>query len=375
MSQKKMRAIGVRPAKKEVAIIDHDHPEITADTQVKVRSLDVGICGTDREICTFVYGAPPEGADYLVLGHESLGEVVEVGSAVKELKAGDLVVPSVRRPCNDPGCRSCTIDRQDFCQTENFVERGIKENHGYMTEFWVEHEKHLNLVPADLRDYAVLAEPLTIAEKAMDQVWQIQKRLPWANEDPDKLPGEGLNAVVLGAGPIGILGAMKLIACGFKTYVYTRSPAPNPKSEIVGAIGAEYISNTQVTPEELREHVGSIDLVYEGLGVAKVSFDVMMQLGSNGVFAFTGIPSPGGEISVAANDLMRNLVLKNQVIVGTVNADKSAFQNAIKDLGEFKRRWPQALDGVISKRHSPENYEELLVGKPGGIKHVVSFDN
>ena len=375
MSQKKMRAIGVRPAKKEVAIIDHDHPEITADTQVKVRSLDVGICGTDREICTFVYGAPPEGADYLVLGHESLGEVVEVGSAVKELKAGDLVVPSVRRPCNDPGCRSCTIDRQDFCQTENFVERGIKENHGYMTEFWVEHEKHLNLVPADLRDYAVLAEPLTIAEKAMDQVWQIQKRLPWANEDPDKLPGEGLNAVVLGAGPIGILGAMKLITCGFKTYVYTRSPAPNPKSEIVGAIGAEYISNTQVTPEELREHVGSIDLVYEGLGVAKVSFDVMMQLGSNGVFAFTGIPSPGGEISVAANDLMRNLVLKNQVIVGTVNADKSAFQNAIKDLGEFKRRWPQALDGVISKRHSPENYEELLVGKPGGIKHVVSFDN
>ena len=374
MSQKKMRAIGVRPAEKQVAIIDHDHPEIAAPTQVKVRSLDVGICGTDREICTFVYGSPPEGSDYLVLGHESLGEVVEVGSAVTELKTGDLVVPSVRRPCTDPSCRSCAIDRQDFCQTENFVERGIKENHGYMTEFWVEHEKHLNLVPADLRDYAVLAEPLTIAEKAMEQVWQIQKRLPWANEDPDKLPGEGLNAVVLGAGPIGILGAMKLITCGFRTYVYTRSPAPNPKSEIVEAIGAEYISNTQFTPEELREHVSSIDLVYEGLGVAKVSFDVMMQLGLNGVFAFTGIPSPGGEISVEANDLMRNLVLKNQVIVGTVNADKSAFQNAIKDLGEFKRRWPESLDGIITARHMPDNFEELLVGKPGGIKHVISFD-
>lgn len=375
MSQKKMRAIGVRPAAKEVAIIEHDHPEIVSPTQVKVRSLDVGICGTDREICTFVYGSPPAGSDYLVLGHESLGEVVEAGDEVAELKVGDLVVPSVRRPCLDDDCRSCAIDRQDFCQTENFVERGIKEHHGYMTEFWVEEEKHLNLVPPELRDYAVLAEPLTIAEKAMDQVWQIQRRLPWANDDPNKLPGEGLSAVVLGAGPIGILGAMKMIVSGFKTYVYTRSPAPNPKSEIVEAIGAEYISNTQVSPEELAEHVGRIDLVYEGLGVAQVSFDVMMQLGLNGVFCFTGIPAPGGEIEVQGNQLMRNLVLKNQVVVGTVNADKGAFQNAIKDLGEFKKRWPDALEGIITARHMPDNFEELLTGKPGGIKHVISFDN
>lgn len=374
MSQKKMRAIGVRPDRKEVAIIDHDHPELSAPTQVKVRSLDVGICGTDREICTFVYGSPPEGSDYLVLGHESLGEVVEAGNAVTGLKVGDLVVPSVRRPCSNEHCRACAIDRQDFCETENFVERGIKEQHGFMTEFWVEHEKHLNIVPPGLRDYAVLAEPLTIAEKAIDQVWQIQKRLPWANEESGKLPGEGLNAVVLGAGPIGILGAMKLITCGFKTYVYTRSPAPNPKSDIVEAIGAEYISNTQVSPEELAEHVGNIDLIYEALGVARVSFDVMMQLGLNGLFAFTGIPAPGGDIDVAGNQLMRNMVLKNQVVIGTVNADKGAFQNAIKDLAEFKARWPEALDGIISKRHAPDNYEELLTGKPGGIKHVISFD-
>ena len=370
-----MRAIGVRPEEKQVAIIDHDHPEITAPTQVKVQSLDVGICGTDREICTFVYGAPPEGADYLVLGHESLGKVVEVGTDVKELEVGDLVVPSVRRPCYEDTCRPCAIDRQDFCQTENFVERGIKRDHGYMTEFWVEYEKHLNLVPAELRDYAVLAEPLTIAEKAMDQVWQIQKRLPWQNEEPGKKPGEGLNAVVLGAGPIGILGAMKLVVEGFKTYVYTRSPAPNPKSEIVEAIGAEYISNTQVSTEELAKHIGSIDLVYEGLGVAKVSFDVLMHLGLNGIFCFTGIPAPGDKIDIPGNDLMRNVVLKNQIIIGTVNADKSAFQNAITDLGEFKQRWPDALDGIISGRHLPDNFEELLVGKPGGIKHVISFDN
>lgn len=370
-----MRAIGVRPAQREVAIIDHDQPEIEAPTHVKVRSLDVGICGTDREICTFVYGSPPAGSDYLVLGHESLGQVVEVGTAVTGIKVGDLVVPSVRRPCGDPNCRPCAAGRQDFCATENFVERGIKEHHGYMTEYWVEHEKHLNLVPPELRDYAVLAEPLTIAEKAMDQVWQIQKRLPWANEEPGKLPGEGLSAVVLGAGPIGILGAMKLILCGFKTYVYTRSPKPNPKADIVEAIGAEYISNTQVSPAELEQHVGRIDLVYEGLGVARVSFDVLMHLGLNGVFCFSGIPAPEGEIEIKGNQLMRNLVLKNQVIVGTVNADKASFENAIKDLGEFKKRWPTALDSIISARHSPDNFRELLTGKPGGIKHVISFAN
>lgn len=371
---KQMRAIGVRPHLKEVAIIDHDHPEISAPTQMKVRSIDVGICGTDREICTFVYGAPPAGSDHLVLGHESMGEVVEIGGEVSDFKIGDLVVPSVRRPCSDENCRPCSIDRQDFCQSDGFVERGIKERHGYMTEYWVEHEKHLTLVPPDLRDYAVLAEPLTIAEKAMDQIWHIQKRLPWANQEPGKLPGEGLNAVVLGAGPIGLLGAMKLVTCGFKTYVYTRKPAPNPKSDIVEAIGAEYISNTQVTPVELAERIGSIDMVYEAFGIAQVSFDVMMQLGLNGIFAFTGIPAPGGEIALQGNQLMRNLVLKNQVVFGTVNADKAAFRNAINDLAEFKKRWPAALERIITKRHTPYDFAELLTGKPTGIKNVISFD-
>ncbi|MGY8675231.1 MAG: hypothetical protein ACKVHO_21880 [Verrucomicrobiia bacterium] len=166
---------------------------------------------------------------------------------------------------------------------------------------------------------------------------------------------------------------MKLVIEGFKTYVYTRSPAPNPKSDIVEAIGAEYISNTQISPAELAEHVGGIDLIYEGLGVAKVSFDVLMHLGLNGVFCFTGIPAPGGEISVAGNELMRNLVLKNQVIVGSVNANKEAFENAIKDLGEFRRRWPKALDGIITGRHLPDDFKDLLIGKATGIKNVITF--
>src|SRR5262245_46824420 len=127
MSSKTMRAVGVLPMKREVRLVEHVAPQLSADHQVKVRALEVGICGTDKEICHFVYGSPPEGFDYLVIGHESLGEVTEVGSKVRGLKKGDLVVPSVRRPCPHSQCQPCRDERQDFCSTGDFTERGIKD--------------------------------------------------------------------------------------------------------------------------------------------------------------------------------------------------------------------------------------------------------
>ena len=374
MKKTKMRAVGVKPHKREVTLIEHEHPEISGDHQVKVRVLDVGICGTDREICTFVYGAPPAGSDYLVLGHESLGEVIEVGNAVTGLKKGDLVVPSVRRPCLHAHCRPCRDDRQDYCATGDFVERGINQVHGYMTEYYVDDEKYLNLVPSHLRDLAVLAEPLTIAEKGLAQAWQVQGRLPWACTKPGKPPGHGLRAVVLGAGPIGILGAMKLVIEGFDTYVYSRSPKPNPKADLVESFGAKYISIKDTSPTQLARMVGSIDLVYEAVGQSEVSFAVLEQLGLNGVFIFTGIPAPDGQLQIPGNLLMRHLVLKNLAVVGTVNADRQAFEHAIRDLGEFKKRWPKAIAGVISARHPVDNYHELLTGTATGIKNVIAFD-
>ena len=314
-----MKAVGVTPSQKEVGILDHPSAELELDDHVKVRTIDVGICGTDREICTFVYGDPPEGSDYLVLGHEAMGEVVEVGSAVEKLKVGDLVVPSVRRPCTDEKCVPCQHDLQDFCATGTYVERGIKECHGFMTESWVERERFLTYVPPELKDVAVLMEPLTIAEKGLAQAWDVQSRLPWVLEKEDGKPtGKGLNALILGAGPIGILGAMKMKAAGFSTYVYSRSKAPNPKADIVESIGVKYISSLEVPVEELPSIIGSIDLVYEAIGVSSVAFDVLQVLGLNGVYIFTGIPAPGDPIPVDANQLMRNIVLQNQAIVSMI---------------------------------------------------------
>ena len=370
-----MKAVGVTPSQREVGILDHSTPELHQDDEVIIRTLDVGICGTDREICTFVYGDPPAGSDYLVLGHEAMGEVVEVGAGVQNLKAGDFVVPSVRRPCTDENCLPCKQGLQDFCSNGNYVERGIKECHGFMTESFVERERFLTYIPPDLKDLAVLMEPLTIAEKGLAQAWATQKRLPWVSHYENGKPtGKGLNAVILGAGPIGILGAMTMRAAGFETYVYNRSPAPNPKAEIVEAIGAKYISSKDVAVSDLPGEIGSIDLVYEAIGISSVAFDVLGVLGVNGVYIFTGIPAPGDHIQVDADQLMRNVVLGNQAVIGTVNADDASFKAAIRDLAYFRKHWPEAIDAVITRRYSIESCRELLLERATGIKNVISFE-
>lgn len=361
-----MKAVGVIPHQREVVLFEHEVPNLSAPTQVKIRTIEVGICGTDREICSFAYGTPPGDSDRLVLGHEALGEVIEVGSQVGTLKLGDLVVPSVRRPCPHDHCPSCRKGRQDFCFTGDFTERGIKMVHGYMTEYFVEDQTHLSLVPPGLRDVAVLVEPLTVAEKALAQVTAVQQRLHWGD-------GTGKTAVVLGAGPIGILGAMALVVRGFKTFVYSRSPEPNPKAALVNSFGAKYVSSVTVPPADFAKQVGNIDLVYEAVGAADIAFDVMKILGLNGVFVFTGIPAHKPAIPVEADSLMRQMVLMNQAIIGTVNADRGAFENAIRDLGVFKQRWPDALRSIISGRFPMESYRELLLGKATGIKNVITM--
>jgi threonine dehydrogenase-like Zn-dependent dehydrogenase len=379
-----MKAVAVYPSLKKIQLIDAPPPALQGPTEVKLKMLDIGVCGTDKEICSFEYGTPPAGSEYLILGHESLGQVVEIGPQVKTLKPGDLVVTIVRRPCGDPQCAPCAAGRQDFCVTGKYTERGIKGRHGFMTEFVVDEEKYMNLVPADLREVAVLAEPLTIAEKALFQVWDIQARLPWAcrhdqhpHRQGEKIPSQEIgyphNAVVLGAGPVGLLGAMLLCSAGFKTFVYSKEPEGSPKAFLTQEIGATYISGSAASLEQMASQIGNVDLVYEATGASRLSFEMMKYLGTNGVFIFTGVPGRKAPIEVDTDLLMRDLVLKNQVVFGSVNAGKNAYVQAIADLGLFKKRWPNALRALITGRFAPEKYQDLLLGNPGGIKNVVSF--
>jgi len=368
-----MKGVAVFPAKREVHVIDHPEPSITSPTQAKVRVLDVGVCGTDREIISFQYGTPPDGYDYLIIGHESLSEVVEVGPEVETVKPGDLVVMTVRRPCHHESCLACRDGRQDFCYTGDFTERGIKEQHGFMTEFVVEEDCYLNVVPRELRDVAVLVEPLTIAEKALEQLWMVQQRLPWICPIESGLgPGHGHRAVVLGAGPVGLLGAMALRIAGFDVFVYSRSRAHDGKNEIVNAIGAHYVDSETHSIADMAKLVGPIDLVYEAIGASGIAFAVIEHLGPNGVFIFTGVPGRKGPIEVDTDYIMKDVVLGNQVILGSVNAPPHCFATAIRDLGTFLYKWPAAVRSLITARFPIEQALRPLADGAGGIKNVIA---
>jgi len=368
-----MRAVAVFPRDRQVRVIDHPEPQIESPTQAKVRMINVGVCGTDKEIVAFEYGDPPAGSDYLVIGHESLGEVVETGPDVKNLRRGDLVVATVRRPCPHPECIACRQGRQDFCYTGDFTERGIKQRHGYMTELVVEEERYLNKVPATLRDVAVLVEPLTIAEKGLAQLLEIQKRLPWGCDESGRPTQHCHNCVVLGAGPVGLLGAMAFTVAGFNVTVYSRTQSHGDKDDIVSAIGAQFIAAEDHTVEQMAQMVGRIDVVYEAVGASALAFEVVQYLGANAAFIFTGVPGRKAPVPVDTDRIMRDMVLENQLIYGTVNAPPESFAAAIRDIGIFTQQWPDAVRGIITGRFPIERALEPLTGHTGGIKNIITL--
>lgn len=357
-----MKAVAVFPGTHEVRVIDEPQPQVIRGTEVLLRMREVGICGTDREVAAFEYGEPPPGEDHLIIGHEALGEVVAVGPEVTKLRPGDLVIPSVRRPCLHAECLACRAGRQDFCVTGDFRERGIKQTHGFLTESTVEDEANLTLVPPDLADVAVLTEPLTIAAKAMQQVKTLQQRLPW---EPSRQ-----RAVVLGAGPVGLLGAMTMVANNFETHVYSMESDDSDRANLVRSFGAGYICSQDRAPEDLGKRLGNIDLIYEAVGSSHLAFTALESLGPNGLFIFTGIPPLGGPSPLPADQLMRNIVLENQLIFGTVNASRSAYALALRLLGQCMALFPDSVRRIITAHRSIDEAPGML-RKRSGIKEVV----
>jgi threonine dehydrogenase-like Zn-dependent dehydrogenase len=359
-----MRAMAVFPERRELRVVEMPTPEVRGDHEVAVRVRDVGICGTDREISDFHYGTPPAGKDALIIGHEALGEVTGVGASVRKFHPGDLVVLMVRRPCRERSCPACAVGRQDFCISGKFRERGIKEADGFMAETVIEDERYLVPVPHSLRDVGVLIEPLTIAAKAGVELEAIFRRYPW---EPAEMRG-----LALGAGPIGLLGAMMLVARGVETTVYSLEPKTSDRAKLAESFGARYVSAADVQLTELPSKVGTFDIIFEAVGVAKVAFQALFALAPNGVGILSGVPSPGRSIEMDLGALMRTVVLQNQVLFGTVNASRSTFEASVHKLEQFMGVFPDAVRGLITARAPLEAAPEML-RKPGGIKQVVAL--
>lgn len=359
-----MQAVAVFPSRKKLQLVDVPQPKLQGATNVLLRVLEVGLCGTDREISSFEYGSPPQGSDHLILGHESLAEVVEAGQEVHSLKTGDLVVAMVRRPCPHPECRACRAGRPDFCMTGDFIERGIKGADGFLTQYVVEDESYLVKVPRVLADVAVLVEPLTVVTKAGDQAQAIFNRLPY---EPG--PQRGL---VLGAGPIGLLAAMVAVADGFETVVYSRDSEESKQAELVRSLGANYISSTQTPFESLAKSAGQFDVVLEAVGFAPLMLAATQMLEPNGVLALTGVPHAGASAEINIGRSLRNLVLRNEVVFGVVNAGRRDYLSAIRHLEQFMILFPESVRKLITDRVPLHEVPQMLTQKQG-IKNVVQM--
>ena len=365
-----MRAVAVVPATGMLRLVDRPEAPVLGPTETRVRVLDVGVCGTDREIACAHYGTPPVGRAELIMGHEALGQVVEIGARVAKLRPGDLVVPTVRRPCAHPECTACRAKRPDFCASGDYSECGVLRTDGFLIEQFVEEEEYLHAVPGDLRQVGVLVEPLSLAEKAIAQYWNIQSRLSWLGREQ----APTLNAVVLGAGPVGLLGCMVLVSHGFRTTVVSRGDGPDPRSNFAESIGATFLSADRHSPDEIAEQVGGIDLVYEATGASALAFKMLERLGTNGVFILTGVPGRKAPVEVDSRRVMKNLVLKNQLVFASVAAAQDDYLAAVRDLGAFQQRWPDALGSFISGRYPIENFRELLSCEAKDMKEVLSFE-
>lgn len=331
---------------------------------VLVKVVRVGVCGTDREIIHGIIGAAPVGTNELVLGHEVLGRVIATGEAVSDLSEGAIVTATVRRP---DGCPACLAGQPDMCLWGEYEERGIVHRHGFMTEYFVEHRDYIVPVPDELEHVGVLVEPLTVVEKAVRQVDLIQRRMAYWNPQ---------TAVVLGAGPIGILGTLLLRSRGMKVVTAARSPKPNPAASVIEGAGAEYVSIREESLQSVAGRLDNIDIILESTGASPLAFEGMSILGANGVLVLLSLT--GGSLlhEVDANGINTSIVAGNKTVVGSVNAGFEDFTNAVEHLGRFEELWPGLLSQLFTERIPFDGDVTTIVDKADkGIKTLIEFES
>ena len=333
------------------------------DEDVLVDVIRVGVCGTDREIIHGVLGRPPAGSNQLVIGHEVLGRVAAVGKNVTKVKPGDLTGATVRRP---DGCPACLAGQVDMCLWHQYAERGIAGENGFMAQQFVEHEQFIIPIPPALETIGVLTEPLTVVEKAIRQVRLIQQRMPWWSPK---------TAVVLGAGPIGLLGALLLRSQGVEqVFAVARTPAPNVASAILQAAGAEYVSTQQTPLADLGQRLPQIDIILESTGASEIVFQAMQILGNDGVMALVSLTGGTQTAEIPTDAINAGIVGGNKTIVGSVNAGLEDFTNAVASLQTFEGLWPGLAARMITSRLPlGGDISQIATKAPNEIKMVVEF--
>ncbi len=348
-----MKAVAVLPGKPDsVHLADLRKPSVSdvpAGRGVLVRVLKIGVDATDREINEAKYGAAPPGDNFLVLGHESFGIVEAVGANVKHVRPGDYVTATVRRP---GGSIYDQIGTSDMTSEEVYYERGINLLHGFLTEYFVDDAEFIVKMPIGLKHLHVLVEPMSCATKAVQQAYEVQRRLRvWRPK----------TAYVMGAGQIGLLSTLVLRLHGLEVYTLARSEPPSLKSELVEALGARYISTQQTSLEELAKKVGKPDLIIDATGSSAVAFDSMQLLGHNGVLVWTSVTGGRQHVEVPSDRVNLDWVLGNKLLLGSVNANREHFELGIKDLALGEVMYPGVVERILTTPiRGLDNYAQMM---------------
>lgn len=363
-SRETMPAVAVHPGKAHSLHLTELPVPAPGPGEVLVRVKRVGVCGTDQEIIEASFGSPPPGADWLVLGHEVLGQVEATGQGVTGWQPGDLVTNTVRR-AGDCTCDPCLTGQTDMCTGHRYTEFGIIGRHGFMTHAFVEEPERLVRVPAALEQIGILVEPLSVVEKAWQQATLIQGRIPgWAPK----------TALVLGAGPIGLLGTLLLRSHGLEVTTVARRAAPSTASTIITAAGGRYASVREHSLAEITATMPSIDIIFEAAGNAHLSFDAMRLLGNNGVYVLLSL-TPDAEDTVPVGAINREWVLGNKVLVGSVNSSKEHFEMGVTDLQRFEALWPGLASRLITRRlHGFKDWQKIVERETDGVKTVIEVE-
>ncbi|HEX2166321.1 MAG TPA: glucose 1-dehydrogenase [Longimicrobiales bacterium] len=345
-----MRALTVIPGVADSARLDDMQEPDPGEGNVLIQAHSVGVCGTDREILEGLYGAAPPGEERLILGHESVGRVLEA-PAESGLEPGDWVCGIVRQPDPVP-CPSCAMGQWDMCQNGRYTEHGIKGLHGFCAERYRLDVGFVVPVDERLGARGVLVEPASVVAKAWDHISRIGERTMWKPE----------RVLVTGAGPIGLLAAMMGVQRGLDVHVLDRV-TEGPKPKLTAALGATY-------------HTGDIDdveppdIVLECTGAPSLVISCMRAVRPNGIVCLTGVSSGGRTIPVDTGALNRELVLENNVVFGTVNANRLHYDQAAAALLRADPAW---LDSLITRSVPVEQWQDALERQPGDVKTVITL--
>ncbi len=324
--------------------------------ELLLKTLEVGVCGTDREISEGTFGVAPAESERLLLGHELLGEVQADGHGFAR---GDLVAATVRRSCGH--CEACAEGSPDACHTGDYSERGITKLDGFASELVAERAEHLVAVPPSLGRLGVLAEPASVCARAIRHARAVGERQPWRTD----------RALVVGPGAIGMLSTYFLRLDGIEVWVAGRSAPPTPKSELAEACGARYVSTAETSLAVLADDTGGFDIVIEAAGDAQVMLDTLGLLRRNGVACLLGVDGRRRTVELEGPVLGVDTIVQNRALLGSVNAHARDWVAAVDNLDRTRASWPDALEQFVGLRVPVDRFADAFGFR--GVKATLRF--